>query len=108
MTSMLDTNESMSVSERVIAAVAAATDTDPLELEPLYTRIDPDCLDSIFDGESSGRDRNLGQITFPMAGRQVVVNADGTVDVSAQDASDEPAPVSEPARPAVDAAPPQD
>jgi len=75
-------NESESVSQRVIAEVAATTGKDPLEMEPLYTRVDPDCLETIFSGDSRTAARNRGQISFPMAGCHVTVKADGTVDVT--------------------------
>lgn len=42
-------------SEAVVHAVASLTDTDPLELEPLYHAIDPDTLDGVFErGPESG------------------------------------------------------
>lgn len=37
------------LSMAVIDLVAQATDTDPLELDPLYDAIDPDLLDSLPD-----------------------------------------------------------
>lgn len=67
------------VSERVIAAVAAATDTDPLELEPLFDSVDPDALDALFANEGGTTARTEGQLTFPTNGCRVTVDADGTV-----------------------------
>lgn len=104
MTSKMDTTDSMPVSQRVVAAVADATDTDPLDLEPLYTRIDPDCLDEIFGDGASDGGRNLGRVSFPMAGCRVVVSADGTVDVTEQDAAAEPESSQETEAPVLDTA----
>lgn len=72
--------DSRPVSERVIQTVAAVTDTDPATLEPLYESVEPDCLDGIFDDSGSRTARFEGHVAFPMAGCQVVVWADGTVE----------------------------
>lgn len=64
------------MSERVVDALAAATDTDPLGLEPpLYRSIDLDALDRIFARGSTGR------VQFDYDSHEVVVSADGTVAV---------------------------
>ncbi|WP_164471084.1 HalOD1 output domain-containing protein [Halorubrum sp. CSM-61] len=89
MTSTIGSNKSESVSQRVIAEVAETAGMDPLEMEPLYTRIDPDCLETIFSGESRTAARNQGEISFSMAGCQVTVGADGTVDATALDETTE-------------------
>ncbi|WP_254864390.1 HalOD1 output domain-containing protein [Halovivax gelatinilyticus] len=50
-------------------AVADATDSEPLELTPLYEAIDPDALGALFAGrESTGK-----EITFTYEGRRVTV-----------------------------------
>ena len=67
------------VSEMVVSTVAQVKGVDPLELDPLYDVIDPDALDSIFaagDGESSM------ELSFEMAGCDVVVHGDGEVVVT--------------------------
>lgn len=43
-------NESMS--EAIVRAVAALTDSSPLELDPLYDVIDPEHLDGFFEDAS--------------------------------------------------------
>lgn len=96
--------DTTSPSQRVIEQVAEATNTDPVDLEPLYTRIDPDCLDSIFSDQSSRASRARGQVSFPMAGCHVVVKADGTVDVSKQKGIEHTSPVSKDAASASSAA----
>lgn len=69
------------ISERVVEEVAAATDTDPIELEPLYAHVDPDALDALFSNGAGRTVRHQGEIAFPMAGCDVTVGADGTVEV---------------------------
>ncbi|WP_418282685.1 HalOD1 output domain-containing protein [Halorubrum sp. DTA98] len=63
------------VSERVVRKVATATDSDSLELPPLYGSIDPDALDRLVAQLSDG------EITFTYADHEVVVSGDGTVDL---------------------------
>jgi hypothetical protein len=82
MSSITDTDDTLSVSQRVVEKVAAETEIDPLEMEPLYTRVDPDCLESLFRDDSMPGDRNQGHIAFPMAGCEVVVEANGAIDVT--------------------------
>lgn len=82
MSPTINTGETVAISERVIEEVAAVTGTDPLEMEPLYSRVDPDCLESLFDDESVPETRGQGHIAFPMDGCQVVVRADETIDVT--------------------------
>lgn len=60
-------------SEAVVAAVAIATDSDPLSLPPLYETIDPDALDSL----SGGGGRGI-VVSFRFAGYDVIVDG-GTV-----------------------------
>lgn len=65
-----------SISERVIQVAADATDSDELELPPLYDTIDPDALDEVIDGMSSG------EITFRYAGCEITVTADQQIHVT--------------------------
>lgn len=68
--------ESSAVSRRVIQAVASETDTDPLELPRLYDAIDPEALDALVDGLSSG------DVHFKYAGHLVIVESDGTIRIT--------------------------
>lgn len=74
------------VSETVIDAVAEATGVDPLDLEPLYTVIDPDALNSLFR-PSVGCPAAM-ELRFSMADCQVVVHEDGEVAVTPAAESD--------------------
>jgi hypothetical protein len=59
-----------SLSGRVVTAVAEANGVDHTELPPLYSVVDPDALEALFDGrrEESGSDC---QLSFTYAGQEV-------------------------------------
>ena len=67
-------------SERVVAAVAAATDRDPTDVGPLYHAIDPDALDRLFETTRRAT-RGVGRVEFSIAGCDVVVHGGGEVEV---------------------------
>lgn len=67
------------LSERVIEALAAATGTDPLAMEPLYRYIDTDALDALFRADVTG------VIRFDYEGYEVAAHSDGTVTVDGID-----------------------
>ena len=69
------------VTETVITAVADAKGVDPLELEPLYSAVDPDALNSLFSADAGSLESNL-EVRFTMSGCQVVVRGDGEVVVT--------------------------
>ncbi|MFP9192183.1 HalOD1 output domain-containing protein [Natronosalvus vescus] len=60
----------------VVAEIAAATGTDPLELPPLSSAIDPDALNALF---ASRPITTVQRVTFQYAGYEVVVDGDGDV-----------------------------
>lgn len=70
------------VSRTIVAAVAAHTGTDPLELEPLYDTVDPDALDSLF---GTGEDQSSTRVAFTYCGCDVVVSTDDGVRVERAD-----------------------
>jgi len=55
----------------VVDTVAELMQCTPVDLEPLYTSIDPDCLDSLF--QTTSRGARKGTITFPFARCAVTV-----------------------------------
>jgi hypothetical protein len=71
-------DDGVTPSEAVIEAVAAVEGVDPTALPPLYGSIDPDALDSLFDGPAEKSPDVLG---FGHAGWDVFVRADGAVTV---------------------------
>ena len=69
------------ISETVVTAVAEAKDVDPLDLDPLYTVVDPDALNSVFR-PTTGSPPTSMELHFSMAGCQVVIHGDGEVVVT--------------------------
>lgn len=69
-----------SASRCVIATLAAATDVDSLELEPLYHSIDPDALESLV----RVRNGSVGDthVSFTHEGHAVTVHSYGVVTVT--------------------------
>lgn len=63
------------VAERVIQKVATTTNSDALELPPLYDAIDPDALDALVEEMSAGK------VSFPYAGHEVTIRSDGTISL---------------------------
>lgn len=69
-----------SVSMTVVEALAEAQGVSPLDIrEPLYDAVDPDALDSLFDGTDAELDG--GRVVFSTAGFEVTVTARGDVYV---------------------------
>jgi hypothetical protein len=75
---------SESLSEGVVAAVAAASNCDPLatdDLDPLATVLDPDALDSIFETVGSDTNPTAARVTFRYHGHEVTVERGGRITV---------------------------
>ena len=64
-----------SVSERVVQAVANNSDTEALDLPPLFDSIDPDALDDVIRSMSDGR------VSFTYAGHRINVNSRGEIRI---------------------------
>lgn len=80
-----------SLSEGVVAAVSANADVAPVPepdpetappLEPLFTAIDPEALDTVFDDHSSGTDHPRGSVTFCYHGYEVTVHSEGLISLT--------------------------
>lgn len=67
-------------SERVVDAVAAAEDVDPIELDPLYASIDPDALDAVV-GSEDAFSQSSTVVSFDYGGYRVTVTGDGDIDL---------------------------
>ena len=76
------------VSQTVVMAVADAKGVDPLDLDPLYTAVDPDALNKMFR-PVTGHASSEMNLSFSMADCQVDVHGDGDVVVTPQAARDE-------------------
>ncbi|MFC7213557.1 HalOD1 output domain-containing protein [Saliphagus sp. GCM10025334] len=67
----------------IAARIAAREGTSPESLSPpLYSVIDPEALDSLFDASASGRPDPRGQVTFTYCGYEVCVDSGGEITVS--------------------------
>lgn len=63
-------------SQVVVSAVAESLDCSPLDLEPLYHRVDPESLDSLVDrslGEAVSTPAGDPSVEFRFAGCEVAV-----------------------------------
>lgn len=70
------------LSQTIVRAVAEAESTDPTELTPLYTAIDPDALEALFRSPLPGPGGRVdGEIRFSYHGYEVRVTAGGEVDL---------------------------
>lgn len=65
----------LSVSTRVVEAVAEYSGTDVLDLPPLYDSIDPDALERILPGMTEG------YVSFVYADQRVTVDSYGAISV---------------------------
>lgn len=65
---------------RVVTAVAAAADTDPVDLPPLYDTLDPEALNTLINSSESGS----VLLTFSYTGYRVTVHGNGEVDVEGE------------------------
>lgn len=70
--------------------MADAKGVEPTDLPPLYHAIDPDALDRLF---APGGPRMRGEVSFEMAGCEVVVDGDGQVTATPDEPDDENAPI---------------
>lgn len=72
------------ISHRVVDAVADATGVDPLDLPPLYERVDPDALDALFRDAGGA---SVASVRFEFSGCEVLVRGSGQVEVLQTDAA---------------------
>ena len=64
-----------SASEQVIQTVANQSNTDALDLPPLFDTLDPDALDTLIRGMDEG------EVAFAYAGYSITVNSRGAIAV---------------------------
>lgn len=62
------------LSERVVNKVASKESTEPDELQPLYTAVNPDALNQIFKSQHQN-----GMVVFQYMGYEVSATSDGKV-----------------------------
>lgn len=75
------TAESVPISQRVIRAVAAETDADPLDLDRLFDVVNPESLNALFEPTKRGSSRAMGMVAFQYEGCEVTVHASGEIEV---------------------------
>ena len=69
------------ISTVIAETIANHKGVDPVDIEPLYTTIDPEALDALFAPRNDGTARTAGRITFTHAGYEITVNSDRTATV---------------------------
>lgn len=73
---------SAGLTAKVVRFVAAITGETPLELEPLYTVIDPEALEGLFDNARNNPDEHEGMyVTFEFESCQITVSWGGEIRV---------------------------
>ncbi|WP_425494354.1 HalOD1 output domain-containing protein [Natronoglomus mannanivorans] len=70
-------------SHAVIAAVSSVSQSNPIELDTLYSVIDPDALNKLCSSNSD----TTCHLTFGFAGYQITVDATGKVVLKSEDCS---------------------
>lgn len=79
-----------SLSQTLFEALAAASERDATELEPLSSVVDPDALDTLFKPVDGSALRNGdGHVAFPFDGHRVTVTSRGDITVR-RDSTDAP------------------
>lgn len=77
-----------SVTEAVVRAIHSKTQSDGTTLPLLYSTVDPDALNKLFDSKKSGSETSQersGTVGFTYAGHYVQVTSDGTIGVVSED-----------------------
>ena len=69
------------MSETVIMAVAALTDSEPTELDPLYDFVDPDAIDALFRHAATRDRRTNHRLSFLYHGYDVRIRCDGAIRI---------------------------
>lgn len=78
-----DAEEDGEPSISIVSAVAAATDQDPVEMEPLANVIDTDALDVLVSSDNP--DSNLVHISFVYEGTHVTVDSSGLLRIEPEE-----------------------
>ena len=68
------------VSEAVVRTISTVTERNPLEIEPLYSSIDPDALDDLFG--ANGRSTGAKSVAFEHDDHEIQITDGDTIVVS--------------------------
>lgn len=74
---LFDWSEEESLVSTIVTAITELTGQS--SIEPVHDRIDPDALEALFRPVAPDRRRDTGQVTFPLAGFDVTVDANGLI-----------------------------
>lgn len=85
-----------SLSESVVEAVSTLSDAAPTPgdgpasepgdvLDPLYSVVDPEALDSVFRTSAADGDCSDGRVTFTYHGYEITVRSDGRIAIERAD-----------------------
>lgn len=64
------------VSTNIVMSVAAVEESEPTELPPLASSVDPDALDDLFG------DGVCGRVSFSYAGYEVTIRGEGRLEIT--------------------------
>jgi hypothetical protein len=79
-----------SLSSTIVETLAAVNETEPINMEPLFTVINPDALDQLFEPLCGSDRRNGdGRIEFLFDDHRIIVSASGEITIrpDSQDAT---------------------
>lgn len=71
--------------EAVIKTIAAVVGADPLDIEPLYSKVDPDALNQLFLSIGGGEVKDNVAVSFHLHGYAIAVYSEGRVEVQPLD-----------------------
>lgn len=77
-----DTNSAEKPIKTIVDLIADLEGVDPVELSPpLYSVIDPDALDSLFDSSTSDNSQTPVQVCFQYSGYEVRIQSNGEIAI---------------------------
>lgn len=77
------TDQTDQPSETIVRMIADREGISPTDLSPpLYSAIDPEALDSLFDGRTSQEPQPAGSICFRYCGYEIAVERDGDITIA--------------------------
>lgn len=71
--------QTVSVSQRIVTAVADELDAEETALDPLYQAVDPDALERLFDSGQRAGFSTPDEVVFTYCGCEVQITGDGEV-----------------------------
>jgi len=80
--------ETETVCHAIVVTLAVVTQTDPLDLPPLYSAVDPESLEGLVSPSDTGPPSNDVRISFTFNGYTVVVNNTGIITVQPRQEGD--------------------